>query len=90
MSRSHSAVLCLLSYNPREKAKGRQNRNDIFQLRVDVIIPAFAPEKLAETAGLEPAREILDGLADRYGYHFITFPNRKIGRQNLKRLILLS
>ena len=73
-----------------KRQKGDKNRNDIFQLRVDVIIPAFAPEKLAETAGLEPAREILDGLADRYGYHFITFPNRKIGRQILNRLVLLS
>jgi hypothetical protein len=33
---------------------------------------------LAETAGLEPAREIPDDLANRYGYRFITFPFEKI------------
>jgi hypothetical protein len=33
---------------------------------------------LAETTGLEPARENLDGLANRYGYRFITFPFVKL------------
>jgi hypothetical protein len=45
--------------------------------------------ELAETAGLEPAREILDGLANRYGYRFITFPLKKncFGRQIMKRQV---
>jgi hypothetical protein len=32
---------------------------------------------LAERTGLEPAREFLDGLANRYGYRFVISPKLK-------------
>ncbi len=50
----------------------------LFQFRVDVVIPAFARKSLAERAGLEPAREKLDGLANLYGYRFVISPNVKL------------
>ena len=46
--------------------------------RQDVVIPAFAQKLLAERTGLEPARAFsLDGLANRYGYRFVTSPKIK-------------
>ncbi len=55
----------------------------------DVIPAAFVSKVqsygfiLAETAGVEPAREILDCLANSYGYRFITLPElKKFGASN--------
>ncbi len=65
---------------------GRQKFEMIrFQLTVDVIISAFARKSLAERTGLEPAREILYGIATRRGYHFATSPNLK--SKSLERAI---
>ncbi len=63
-----------LSIRPKMKWLGDKFWNWCLSFLQNVINSGIRPKVLAETTGLEPAREILDCLANSYGYRFITFP----------------